>query len=143
MKRLLVAFLFATVSFVSSIAQPMETPVCYAFSEGSVSTLKYKFSYENEKYFIDLRLIGHGNTFKAGDQVLFVTHDGAKYTYVIPEIEEAPEYYLVEMNLYEGTYRDSVEYRTAALVAAKEKAAVKAKAALQQTAERKQLEKQL
>ena len=106
MKRLLVAFLFATVSFVSSIAQPMETPVCYAFSEGSVSTLKYKFSYENEKYFIDLRLIGHGNTFKAGDQVLFVTHDGAKYTYVIPEIEEAPEYYLVEMN-----YSDILHYQ--------------------------------
>ncbi|MBR0273829.1 MAG: hypothetical protein IJQ59_07050 [Bacteroidaceae bacterium] len=106
MKRLFVAFLFATVSFVSSFAQPLETPVCYAFTEGYVSTLKYKFSYENEKYFIDLRLVGHGNSLKGGDQVVFVTQDGTKHTYVIPEKEEEPEYYLIEVN-----YTDILQYQ--------------------------------
>jgi len=108
MKRLLIVFLLATSPFLACLAQNLETPICYAFTEakGYESTLKYKFSYQDEKYFINLRLVGHDNSLNAGDQVIFETKNGTRYTYVIPKKEEESEYQPFEIG-----YTDILQYQ--------------------------------
>ena len=71
MKRSLSILVFALVAISNLYAQMTETPVSYAYLPGRESTLKYKFSYGEEKFFTNLRLIkGSANAFLAGDKII-------------------------------------------------------------------------
>ena len=71
------------VAIANLYAQTVETPVCYGYSPELKFTLKYKFSYGEEKFYTNLRFIrGSESIFKAGDKIIMKTKkDGKDITF--------------------------------------------------------------
>ena len=86
MKRSLSILVFALVAITNLLAQTIETPVNYAYLPGRESTLKYKFSYEDETFYTNLRFIKEShNVFKAGDKIVMTPDKGNPTTFVVTE----------------------------------------------------------
>ena len=110
MKRFVTILAFAAIAAMNVQAQSIESPVCYAIEGNHEATLKYKFLYQDENYFIAIRLIKESmNIFKTGDKITFLTADGTQLTYTIPESEAAgsSEYYTFPVD-----YADLVHFQT-------------------------------
>ncbi len=84
MKRSLGTIVFVLIALTNLFAQTeenlltqtVETPVCYAYLPNQKLTLKYKFSYGEEKFYTNLRFIkGSDNAFLPGDKIIFKTKD--------------------------------------------------------------------
>ena len=100
MKRSLSIFVFALLAINNLLAEAIETPVSYAYLPGRESTLKYKFSYEDENFYTNLRFIkGSQNVFKAGDQIVMTPSEGNPTTFIVTEEllkDDTSEYLLFE-----------------------------------------------
>ena len=100
MKRSLCIFVFALLAINNLLANAIETPVSYAYLPGRESTLKYKFSYEDENFYTNLRFIkGSQNVFKAGDQIVMTPSEGNPTTFIVTEEllkDDTSEYLLFE-----------------------------------------------
>jgi hypothetical protein len=104
----LVALLIATMSYAQTAenpsAQTIETPVCYAYLPIQKFTLKYKFSYYEEKFYTNFRFIqGSDNVFRAGDKIIFRTEEERQITYSVKEsqLAEATSGYIPFETSYE------------------------------------------
>ena len=108
----LVALLIATMSYAQTAenpsAQTIETPVCYAYLPIQKFTLKYKFSYCEDKFYTNLRFIkGSDNIFRAGDKIIFRTKEKQQVTYSLKEsqlAEPISEYIPFETSYEELAY---------------------------------------
>ena len=88
---------FALVAITNLLGQVTKTPVCYAYLPGRESTLKYKFSYGEEKFYTNLRFIkGSENAFKAGDRIIMKAEGDKTITFSVKEdmLEQASSGYI-------------------------------------------------
>ncbi|MBO4661905.1 MAG: hypothetical protein J5630_04305 [Bacteroidaceae bacterium] len=93
MKKLiisLVALVMATMLYAQNAenisSQAIETPVSYAYLPGQKFTLKYKFSYDGEQFYTNLRFIkGSDNVFQAGDKIIFKTTEEKEVIFSVVE----------------------------------------------------------
>jgi len=102
MKRSFSFLAFALVAITNLLGQVTKTPVCYAYLPGRESTLKYKFSYGEEKFYTNLRFIkGSENAFKAGDRIIMKAEGDKTITFSVKE--EIQSYFLrrFEHRLYQ------------------------------------------
>lgn len=86
MKRSFSFLVFALVAITNLLGQTTETPVCFAILPKLGLTLKYKFSYGEENFITNLRLIsGSDNAFKTGDNIAIQTKEGKTITFCVKE----------------------------------------------------------
>lgn len=94
MRRSLSTIVFVLIALTNLFAQTaenplpqtVETPVCYAYLPGQKLTLKYKFSYGEEKFYTNLRFIkGSDNAFQPGDRIIFNTLNEKKIIFSVEE----------------------------------------------------------
>ncbi|MBQ5714539.1 MAG: hypothetical protein IIV77_08625, partial [Bacteroidaceae bacterium] len=86
MKRSLTIFVFAFVAFSNLFGQAIETPTCYAYMPGRESTLKFKYSYEEESFYLNFRFIkGSQNAFEVGDKIIMEASNGKAITFCVSE----------------------------------------------------------
>lgn len=111
MRRSLSTIVFVLIALTNLFAQTaenplpqtVETPVCYAYLPGQKLTLKYKFSYGEEKFYTNLRFIkGSDNAFQPGDRIIFNT------------LNEKKIIFSVEENLLAGATSDYIPFETSA-----------------------------
>ena len=99
MKRSLITLVFVLVAFSNLFGQAIETPTCYAYLPGRESTLKYKFSYdeEKEKFYTNLRLIkGSESIFKVDDEIILEPKEGLpiKFSFSKTLLEQTDSAYI-------------------------------------------------
>jgi|GEM_PF-4575770 len=97
MRRSLCTLALVILALTHMVAQTTETPVCDAYQPELKYTLKYKFSYGEDQFYTNIRLIyGSDNVFMAGDKIILKTTEGKGIVFTVNEsqLAESPYGYL-------------------------------------------------
>ena len=99
MKRSLLCFCVCVLAIFNLLGQTIETATCYTYLVGRESTLKYKFSYdeEKEKFYTNLRLIkGSESIFKVDDEIIIEPKEGLpiKFSFSKTLLEQTDSAYI-------------------------------------------------